>query len=265
MDCCRTARRLGGTDIKVMARRPRGFFKASPWELEDAEEEQVEILINHAPKSFVVENGKLTGMMFDQLEWATDDKGQTTKSKVIGEIFLPADDVILAIGQEGSFPFIERDIGIDFDKNGMPVVDKGTHQSSLPGVFFGGDAAWGPENIIWAVAHGHAAAISIDNHCRGIAVTERPPVGMNLLTQKMGIHEWSYSNDYNPAKRQKMKHVDLARALRQDEHRGRDGLLRRADRARGRALPELRHRDRLHRAEVHRVRRLHRHLPDPLL
>ena len=210
MDCCRTSRRLGGTDIKVMARRPRGFFKASPWELEDAEEEQIEILVNHAPKSFVLEAGKLTGMMFEQLEWATDEKGQTTKSKVVGEVFLPADDVILAIGQEGSFPYIERDIGLAFDKWGMPVVDKVTHASTLPGVFFGGDAAWGPENIIWAVAHGHAAAISIDNHCRGIAVTERPPVGMNLLTQKMGIHEWSYSNDYNPAKRQKMKHVDLA-------------------------------------------------------
>jgi formate dehydrogenase beta subunit len=212
MDCCRTARRLGGpeSDIKVMARRPRNFFKASPWELEDAEEEQIDILINHAPKEFVLEGGKLIGMKFDQLEWATDDKGQTTKSKVIGEVFIPADDVILAIGQEGSFPFIERDMGLAFDKWGMPVVDKGTHASTLPGVFFGGDAAWGPENIIWAVAHGHAAAISIDNHCRGIALTERPPVGMNLTTQKMGIHEWSYSNDYNPAKRQKMKHVDLA-------------------------------------------------------
>ncbi|HEY0708173.1 MAG TPA: FAD-dependent oxidoreductase [Polyangia bacterium] len=210
MDCCRTSRRLGGRDIKVMARRPRAFFKASPWELEDAEEEEIQILINHAPKEFVVEDGKLRGMKFDQLEWETDERGNTTKSRVVGEVFLPADDVILAIGQEGSFPFIERDIGLEFDKWGMPVVDKTTHQSTLPGVFFGGDAAWGPENIIWAVAHGHAAAISIDNHCRGIAVTERPPVGMNLLTQKMGIHEWSYSNDYNPAKRQKMNHVDLA-------------------------------------------------------
>ncbi len=214
MDCCRTARRLGGSDIKVMARRPRQFFKASPWELEDAEEEQVQILINHAPKSFVVENGKLKGMMFDQLEWSTDEKGQA-KSRSAGEVFLPADDVILAIGQEGAFPYIERDIGIEFDKWGMPVVDKVTHQSTVPGVFFGGDAAWGPENIIWAVAHGHAAAISIDNHCRGIAVTDRPPPGMNLITQKMGIHEWSYSNDYNPSKRQKMKHVDLAERFKQ--------------------------------------------------
>jgi NADPH-dependent glutamate synthase beta subunit-like oxidoreductase/ferredoxin len=208
MDCCRSSRRLGGKDIKVMARRPRGYFKASPWELEDAEEEQVEIVINHAPKSFVLENGKLKGMMFEKLEWSKDDKGQQV-SKVVGEIFFPADDVILAIGQEGAFPWIEKDIGIEFDKWNMPVVDKTTFQSTRPGVFFGGDAAWGPENIIWAVAHGHAAAISIHNQCTSVALTERPPQGMNLISQKMGIHEWSYSNDYDAAKRQKMKHVDL--------------------------------------------------------
>jgi thioredoxin reductase/ferredoxin len=208
MDCCRSSARLGGKDIKVMARRPRGFFKASPWELEDAEEEQVQIIINHAPKSFVLENGKLKGMMFEKLEWAKDDKGEM-KSKVVEEVFFPADDVILAIGQEGAFPWIEKDIGIEFDKWNMPVVDKATHQSTRPGVFFGGDAAWGPENIIWAVAHGHAAAISIHNQCTGTALTERPPQGMNLISQKMGIHEWSYSNDYDAAKRQKMKHVDL--------------------------------------------------------
>jgi formate dehydrogenase (NADP+) beta subunit len=209
MDCCRSSRRLGGKDIKVMARRPRPYFKASPWELEDAEEEQVEIVINHAPRSFVVENGRLKGMMFDQLEWFRNDKGQQ-ESRTTGTVFLPADDVILAIGQEGAFPWIERDIGIEFDKWGMPVVDKVTFQCSRPGVFFGGDAAWGPENIIWAVAHGQQAAISIHNHCQGIAITERPPQGMTLSSQKMGIHEWSYSNDYDPERRQKMKHVDLA-------------------------------------------------------
>jgi formate dehydrogenase (NADP+) beta subunit len=210
MDCCRTSRRLGGKDIKVMARRPRGYFKASPWELEDAEEEQVEIIINHAPKSFVVEQGRLKGMMFEKLEWSPDEKGQLTKSKVVDTVFIPADDVILAIGQEASFPWVERDIGIEFDpKSGMPVVDKLTHQATRPGVFFGGDAAWGPENIIWAVAHGHQAAISIHNHCTGVSLQERPGPGMNLASQKMGIHEWSYSNDYDPAKRQKMKHVDL--------------------------------------------------------
>jgi NADPH-dependent glutamate synthase beta subunit-like oxidoreductase/ferredoxin len=208
MDCCRSSRRLGGKDIKVMARRPRGFFKASPWELDDAEEEGVQIVINHAPKNFVVEGGRLRGMTFDQLEWVKDDKGEM-KSKVTGTVFLPADDVILAIGQEGAFPWIEREVGIEFDKNAMPLVDRKTFQSSRPGVFFGGDAAWGPENIIWAVAHGHEAAISIHNHCQGVALSERPPDGMNLISQKMGIHEWSYSNDYNPASRQKMNHVEL--------------------------------------------------------
>jgi formate dehydrogenase beta subunit len=214
MDCCRTSRRLGGTDIKVMARRPRQFFKASPWELDDAEEEQVEIVINHAPKRFVVEDGKLKGMEFERLEWREDAKGRA-ESTVVETVFFPADDVILAIGQENAFPWIERDLGIEFDKNGMPSVDKVTMQSTRPGVFFGGDSAWGPKNIIWAVAHGHEAAISIDNHCQGVPVTERLPAGMNLVTQKMGMYEWSYSNDYNPAHRAKMKHVDLAQRFKQ--------------------------------------------------
>ncbi len=208
MDCCRTAKRLGGDDVKVMARRPRPYFKASPWELEDAEEELVEIVVNHAPHSFVIENGELRGMMFEKLEWYKDDKGQQ-KSKVLEMVFFPADDVILAIGQEGAFPWIERDIGIEFDKWDMPVVDRTTFQCTRPGVFFGGDAAWGPENIIWAVEHGHQAAISIHQYCQGIPLTDRPPHGMNLLSTKMGIHQWAYSNDYNPSKRQKMKHADL--------------------------------------------------------
>jgi formate dehydrogenase beta subunit len=211
MDCCRSSRRLGGKQIKVMARRPRAYFKASPWELEDAEEEEIEIVINHAPKRFVIENGVLKGMEFERLEWDADAR----KSRVIDTIFLPADDVILAIGQENSFPWIERDAGIEFDKWNMPVVDETTMQCSRPGVFFGGDAAWGPKNIIWAVAHAHAAAISIHNHCQGIPLTERPPDGMNLISQKMGISEWSYHNDYNPASRQKMKHVDLKRRFEQ--------------------------------------------------
>ncbi|MGA8596449.1 MAG: FAD-dependent oxidoreductase [Bryobacteraceae bacterium] len=205
MDCCRSSRRLGGKDIKVMARRPRRFFKASPWELEDAEEENVEILVNYAPKSFVVEHGTLKGMLFERVEWDAEAK----RSRTIEEIFLPADDVILAIGQENAFPWIERDLGIDFDKWEMPVVDQTTMQSTREGVFFGGDSAFGPKNIIWAVEHAHQAAISIHNYCEGIPVTERPPYGMNLMTQKMGISEWSYHNDYNPAPRQKMQHVNL--------------------------------------------------------
>jgi NADPH-dependent glutamate synthase beta subunit-like oxidoreductase/ferredoxin len=211
MDCCRSSRRMGGKDIKVMARRPRAYFKASPWELDDAEEEGVEIVINHAPKRFVVEEGKLKGMEFERLEWDAEAK----KSKVIDTVFLPADDVILAIGQENAFPWIERDLGIEFDKWDMPVVDEKTFQSTRAGVFFGGDSAWGPKNIIWAVAHGHEAAISIDNHCQGIPVTERPKPGMNLISQKMGLSEWSYHNDYNPSHRQKMQHVDLERRFKQ--------------------------------------------------
>ena len=211
MDCCRTSRRLGGKSVKVMARKSRGFFKASPWELEDAEEEQVEIIVNHAPKSFVVENGKLKGMMFDRVEWHNDEKGQPTKSTTLETVFIPADDVILAIGQEGAFPWIESDIGIEMDKWGNPKVDKKTFESTRPGVFFGGDAAWGPENIIWAVEHGHQAAISIDKHCDKLALTDRPAQGMTLASTKMGLHEWSYKNDYDVLSRQKMNHVELAK------------------------------------------------------
>jgi len=207
MDCCRTARRLGGRDIKVMARKPRRYFKASPWELEDAEEEQVQIIVNHEPKRFVLEQGRLVGMEFQRYE-AAEKNGKLVQTP-IDTVILPADDVILAIGQETAFPWIERDIGIEFDKWDMPVVDKTTHQSTRPGVFFGGDAAWGPLNIIWAVEHAHQAAISIHNFCSGTPVDERPPAGMNLVSAKMGLHEWSYKNDYNPGKRQKMSHVDL--------------------------------------------------------
>jgi NADPH-dependent glutamate synthase beta subunit-like oxidoreductase/ferredoxin len=214
MDCCRTARRLGGKDVKVMARRPRPYFKASPWELDDAEEEGVDIIVNHVPTKFVVEGGKLRGMEFERVEWREDSKGRQT-STVVDTVFLPADDVIVAIGQENAFPWIERDIGIEFGKWDMPKVDEVTMMSTRAGVFFGGDSAWGPKNIIWAVAHGHEAAISIHNHCRGIAVSERPAPGMNLITQKMGLSEWSYSNDYNPAKRAKMKHVDLGERFKQ--------------------------------------------------
>lgn len=205
MDCCRSSRRLGGKDIKVMARRPRKYFKASPWELEDAEEEGIEIIINHAPKRFVIENGRLTGMEFERLEWDAEAK----RSKTIDTVILPCDDVILAIGQDNAFPWIERDLGIEFGQWDMPKVDDKTFESTRPGVFFGGDAAWGPKNIIWAVEHAHQAAISIHNHCQGIPVAERPPQGMNLVSQKMGLSEWSYHNDYNPSPRQKMTHVDL--------------------------------------------------------
>ncbi|HQT99743.1 MAG TPA: FAD-dependent oxidoreductase, partial [Acidimicrobiales bacterium] len=205
MDCCRTSRRLGGKDIKVMARRPREYFKASPWELDDAEEEGVDIVVNHSPTRFVLDNGKLVGMEFDVVEWDEGARHATVTSSVI----LPCDDVILAIGQENAFPWIERDLGLEFGEWDLPIVDEVTMQSSLPGVFFGGDAAFGPKNIIWAVAHGHAAAISIHRYCEGASLHDRPPMGMTLVSQKMGMSEWSYHNDFNPSARQKMNHVDL--------------------------------------------------------
>jgi formate dehydrogenase (NADP+) beta subunit len=209
MDCCRTSLRLGAKNVKVMARKPRGFFKASEWELEDAEEESVEIVINRSPKRFVIENGKLQGMVFERMEYTIDANGRITDERVDGEEFIPADDVILAIGQENAFPWIERDLGIEFDKWNVPKVDSKTFQSTRAGVFFGGDAAFGPKNIIWAVEHGHQAAISMHQHCQGEPVTQRLPPGVNLQSRKMGMHEWSYSNEYAPVERRLMPHVSL--------------------------------------------------------
>jgi NADPH-dependent glutamate synthase beta subunit-like oxidoreductase/ferredoxin len=207
MDCCRTSRRLGGKDVKVMARRPREYFKASPWELDDAEEEQIEITVNHSPTRFVVEDGHLVGMEFDVVEW---DEG-ARHSRVLETVVIECDDVILAIGQENAFEWVERDLGIEFGEWETPVLDDTTLQSTLPQVFFGGDAAFGPKNIIWAVSHAHQAAISIDQYCRGEDVRERPPVGMTLVSQKMGMTEWSYHNEYNPSSRQQMNHVELTK------------------------------------------------------
>jgi NADPH-dependent glutamate synthase beta subunit-like oxidoreductase/ferredoxin len=209
MDCCRSSLRLGAKDVKVIARKPRQFFKASDWELEDAEEERVEIVVNMSPKEFVIENGKLVGMRFDELEHELDGSGEIVATKVLREVVLPCDDVVLAIGQENAFPWIERDLGLQFDRYDVPVVDPKTYQSTRPGVFFGGDAAFGPKNIIWAVEHGHQAAISIHKYCEGTSLTERLPRGVTLTTAKMGIHEWSYSNAYEPAGRRIMPHVDL--------------------------------------------------------
>jgi NADPH-dependent glutamate synthase beta subunit-like oxidoreductase len=214
MDCCRTSLRLGAEDVKVMARKPRGFFKASDWELEDAEEENVEILVNHSPKEFVLKDGKLVGMKFELMEYNIDDDGRIDRGTVTGEKIIPCDDVILAIGQDNAFPWIERDAGIEFDDWECPVVDEKTMMSTLDGVFFGGDSAFGPKNIIWAVEHGHQAAISMHRYCHGQDITERLPTGMNLASQKMGMHEWSYSNDYSPASRRIMPHVELRKRFK---------------------------------------------------
>jgi NADPH-dependent glutamate synthase beta subunit-like oxidoreductase/ferredoxin len=209
MDCCRSSLRLGARDVKVMARKPRQFFKASDWELEDAEEERVEIVINRSPKCFVVEAGKLRGMRFDVMEYELDARGRITRETTVGEEFLPADDVILAIGQENAFPWIERDLDIEFDRWDVPKVDPISFQSTREGVFFGGDAAFGPKNIIWSVEHGHQAAISIHKYCSGESVAERLAPGINLQSRKMGMHEWSYSNDYTPVERRLVPHVSL--------------------------------------------------------
>jgi NADPH-dependent glutamate synthase beta subunit-like oxidoreductase/ferredoxin len=214
MDCCRSALRLGARDVSVMARKSREFFKASEWELEDAESEGVHIVVNHSPKSFVIENGKLTGMLFDVLEYDLED-GKIVAERKVGSVTVPCDDVILAIGQENAFPWIERDAGIEFDRWQVPKINPTTFQSTRPEVFFGGDAALGPKNIIWAVEHGHQAAISIHRHCQGLAVGERPAHGVTLSSRKMGIHEWSYKNDYNPAERRLVPHVALKERFRQ--------------------------------------------------
>ncbi len=197
MDCCRTARRLGGENVKVVVRSPFAEMKASPWEKEDAQHEDIPILDNHVPKSFVTENGKLVGMTFEKVTAVYDENGKRSLVPT-GEpdVFLEADDVLIAIGQENSFPWIERDLGIEFDKWEMPIVNETTFVSTNPKVFFGGDAAFGPKNVITAVAHGHQAAISIDLFCQGKdLVNDRPSPFVNLVSQKMGIHEWSYDNN----------------------------------------------------------------------
>jgi NADPH-dependent glutamate synthase beta subunit-like oxidoreductase len=202
MDCCRSSKRLGGEDVKVIVRSGFEEMKASPWEKEDAQHEGIPILNYLVPKTFEHKNGKLTGMTFEKVKAVFDDKGKRSLVPT-GEPDqrFECDDVLVAVGQENAFPWIERDAGIEFDKRGMPVVDKVTMQSSQPKVFFGGDAAFGPKNIIWAVAHGHDAAISIDKLLHGEDLKERPSPIVNLSSQKMGIHEWSYNNAISPDER----------------------------------------------------------------
>ncbi len=215
MDCCRTALRLGAESVTVTVRSPRADMKASPWEIEDTEREGIPILDNHAPKRFVLENGRLVAVEFEKMRAEYEPNGRRRLIPT-GEppVVIPCDDVLMAIGQENAFPWIERDIGLEFDDKGLPIVDARTYQSTLPGVFFGGDAAWGPENIIWAVAHGHQAAISIDLWCRGEPLSNRPRPTTSLVSQKMGIHEWSYDNDVALTRRVPVPHADLDTALK---------------------------------------------------
>ena len=211
MDCCRSARRLGGQDVKVVVRSGFEEMKASPWEKEEAMHEGIPILNFLVPKEFTHEGDRLTGVLFEKVRAEYDAKGR--RSLVPGgeaDVHLECDEVLVAIGQENAFSWIERDIGLDFDRWGMPVLDAKTLQSTLPRVFFGGDAALGPKNIITAVAQGHEAAISIDRFCQGRDVAERLPPMVNLVSQKMGIHEWSYDNEVSEEARRKvpMKALD---------------------------------------------------------
>ncbi len=215
MDCCRTARRLGGEEVRVVVRSPFADMKASPWEKDDAIAEDIPILDNHVPQSFEIENGKLKGMTFEKVEAVYDENGKRSLVPTGEEpVFIECDDVLMAIGQENSFTWIEQDIGIEFGKWDMPEVNPVTFQSSLPHVFFGGDAAFGPENIITAVAQGHQAAVSIDLFCNGEDVKNRLAPGVTIMSQKMGVHEWVYDNDISDDDRYAVPHADKATALK---------------------------------------------------
>ncbi|MBX6320826.1 MAG: FAD-dependent oxidoreductase [Rhodospirillaceae bacterium] len=202
MDCCRTSRRLGGEDVRVVVRSGFAEMKASPWEKEDAMHEGIPIIDCHVPKAFLHEGGRLTGMVFKKVRVERDAQGRRSLVPTgEPEVTMACDDVLVAIGQENAFPWIERDAGVAFDAHGLPMLDPVTLQSSLPNVLFGGDAAFGPKNIIWAVAHGHEAAITIDKLCRGEDPRDRPPPMVNLVSQKMGLHEWSYDNEVSADRR----------------------------------------------------------------
>ena len=215
MDCCRTAKRLGAESVSVVVRSAFEVMKASEWEKEDAMAEDIPIINNRPPKEFVHENGKLKGVVFECVAPVRGDDGRL-RYEPTGEpdVFMECDHILMAIGQENHCPWIERDIGIEFDKWDCPVLDADTLQSSNPKVFFGGDSAFGPENIIWASAHAHQAAISIHLFCQGKDLkADRPPEGVNLISQKMGVHEWSYDSEHDPAQRYLVPHADKQRAL----------------------------------------------------
>ncbi len=214
MDCCRSARRMGSSDVKVIVRSGFEEMKASPWEKEDAVHEGIPIINYHVPKSFEHRDGKLIGMTFEIVRAEYDAKGRRSLVPT-GEpdAFFDCDEVLVAVGQENAFPWIESDLGIEFDRWGLPVLGEGTFQSTLPEVFFGGDSAYGPKNIITAVAHGHQAAVSIDRFVNGEDTAKRPHPTVNLMSQKMGIHEWSYSNDVSNDTRSKVPWAEAEKAL----------------------------------------------------
>jgi NADPH-dependent glutamate synthase beta subunit-like oxidoreductase len=215
MDCCRSSRRLGGEEVTVVVRSGFEEMKASPWEKEDAMHEGIPILNFLVPKAMTHDNGRLTGVVFEKVKAEYDAKGRRTlKPSGEPDQHIPCDDVLVAVGQENAFPWIERDIGIEFDKWDMPKVDPRTMRSTHPKVFFGGDAAFGPKNIIWAVAHGHDAALSIEKMLNGEDINDRPLPMVEVFSQKMGIHEWSYDNEISPDKRLRVPLRDKVVALR---------------------------------------------------
>jgi NADPH-dependent glutamate synthase beta subunit-like oxidoreductase len=214
MDCCRSARRLGGKDVKVIVRSGYEEMKASPWEREDAIHESIPIINYHVPKDVQHKDGKLLGMTFEIVRAEYDAKGRRSLIPT-GEpdVFFECDEVLVAVGQENAFPWIEQDCGIEFDRWGLPVLGENTFQSTVPNVFFGGDASFGPKNIITAVAQGHEAAVSIDRFLNGESVAVRPAPLTKLMSQKMGIHEWSYRNDVSNDTRYKVPWADAEKAL----------------------------------------------------
>ena len=266
MDCCRSSRRLGGEDVKVIVRSGFEEMKASPWEKEDAMHEGIPILNYLVPKEFTHENGKLTGVVFEKVKAEYDAKGRRNLVPT-GEPdqHFPCDDVLVAVGQENAFPWIERDCGIEFDKWDMPKVDTKTMASTNPKVFFGGDAAFGPKNIIWAVAHGHEAAVSIDKFCRGEDINDRPAAGDG----RSSARRWASTSGATTTRSRSISATGCRTATRSwrcsDIKAEVELGYRRRARAQGSpALPELRCADRVHRPALHRVRCLRRHLPDGL-
>ena len=215
MDCCRTARRLGGEDVQVIVRSPRSDMKASPWEIEDAEEEGIPVVDNHSPLEFVVKDGKLVGMHFEKMVATYDDQGRRTLTPSDDlPVFIACDQVLLAVGQQNAFPWIKSDSGIEMDERGMPIVDTTTHQSTVANIFFGGDAAFGPQNVITAVAHGHEAAISIDLFCQGKDLNDRPAPLTSLASQKLDMHDWLYDSDVSEHHRSPVPTMDRVKSLK---------------------------------------------------
>jgi len=214
MDCCRTAKRLDADEVTVVVRSPKAEMKASPWEIEDAEEEGIPIIDNHSPLEFVIQGGKLVGMHFQKMTTEVDANGKRSLVPTNQPpVFMACDQVLLAVGQSNAFPFIEPELGIKMTERGLPVLDPLTHQSTVPSIFFGGDAAFGPKNVITAVAHGHQAAISIDLFCQGKDLHDRPGPSVNLVSQKMGMQDWIYDSRVSIDRRHAVPTVDRVKSL----------------------------------------------------